>query len=47
MPPKSDKQRRAACADLDRMNNGQELVTFKGISKAELEKLCGKVKKKK
>jgi len=45
MPPVSDRQQKAACADLDRMNAGEELVTFRGMSKAELEKMCSQVVK--
>jgi len=40
MSPESDRQRRAACADLERMDAGEELMTFRGISRAELEKMC-------
>jgi len=45
MPPVSDRQQKAACADLDRLNAGEELVTFRGMSKAELEKMCSQVVK--
>lgn len=48
MPPVSDRQRKAACADLGRMDRGEELVTFQGMSRHELEKMCkGKVKRSK
>jgi hypothetical protein len=40
MPATSDRQRRAACADLERLKRGEALVTFQGMSRAELEKMC-------
>lgn len=40
MPPVSDRQRQAACADLERLRRGERLVTFEGMSEGELRKLC-------
>ena len=48
MPATSEQQRRAACADLERLKRGEALVTFQGMSRHELQKMCGgKVRKSK
>lgn len=45
MPAKTEKQRKAAGADLARVRAGKKPRTFKGMSKAELRKMASKKKK--
>ena len=45
MPAKSPRQRRAAGADLERVREGKEPRTFKGVSEEQLKHFAKKVKK--
>lgn len=47
MPAVSEKQRRAAGAELARRRAGRSPLSFKGMSIAELRKMAGKVKRAK
>lgn len=42
MPAKSERQRKAAGADLQRKREGKKLKTFKGMSEGELRKMARK-----
>lgn len=46
MPAKSEKQRRAAAADYERMKEGKAPRTFKGATKAQVHDFMKKGKKK-
>jgi hypothetical protein len=46
-PAKSEKQRRAAAADYERMKEGKPPRTFKGASKEEVHHFMKKAKGKK
>lgn len=45
MPAKTDKQRRAAGAELSRRREGKKPRSFKSMSRAELRKYASGVKK--
>ena len=47
MPAKTEKQRKAAGADLARKRAGKPIRTFKGMSEAELGRMASKPKRKK
>ena len=47
MPARSEKQRKAAAADYERMKDGQPPRTFKGASKEEVHHFMKKAKGKK
>jgi hypothetical protein len=46
-PAKSEKQRRAAAADFERLEKGQKPRTFKGATKEEVKHFMTKAKGKK
>ena len=47
MPAKSDRQRKAAGADLQRVREGKKPRTFKGASEAQIEHFAKKKGSKK
>lgn len=46
MPAVSERQRRAAGAELERRRSGRSPLVFKGMSIHELRKMAGSVKRK-